>query len=134
MGLGALAAVQRATARVRGRLLLASWCLVPLALTAALDIVAALQVAACLPALSLHAAGALHPRDARQRSAAGEVLALGAFVASALALLPWFWLPALVAAPLAARAAARRDRARKVSRWLERHHDTAGDPLSWSAR
>jgi hypothetical protein len=42
--------------------------------------------------------------------------------------------PALVAAPLAWRAAAERDRRQKVSPWDELHHRAIGDPLSWSAR
>jgi hypothetical protein len=114
--------------------LLAACGLVPIGATAALDGLAALQVAGCLPALALHAAGALHPRGERERSVAGEVLAAGAFVASGSALVSWFWLPALLAAPFVARSAARREREQKVSLWQERHHRSVGDPLSWEAR
>ena len=67
-------------------LLLGACGLVPVALTAALDPVAALQVAGGLPALAFYSAGAIHPRDERQRSVAGQVLAAGAFLASGLAL------------------------------------------------
>jgi hypothetical protein len=124
-----------APARLRGdAALLAASCSVPLALTAALDGVGALQLAGCLPVLAVHAAAAMHPRDARQRSVAGEVLMVGAFAAAGVALLPWLWLPALAAVPLVWRHAARRERAQPVSLWLERHHRSSGDPLSWSAR
>jgi hypothetical protein len=115
-------------------LLLGACGLVLVAVTAALDAVAALQIAGGLPALAFYSAGALHPRDERPRSVAGLVLAAGSFVAAGITLLPWLSLAALAAAPLLARAAAARDRRHKVSLWQERHHRTAGDPLSWSAR
>ena len=114
--------------------LLAVACLVPLVVTACLDPVAALTVAACVPLLAFRAAGAVRS-GTRPRTGAGTiVLAEAAFLTGWVAVLPWLAVPALAAAPLAARAAAARDRRQKVSRWDELHHRVIGDPLSWSAR
>jgi hypothetical protein len=108
--------------------------LLPIVATALLDLAAALVVAACLPTLALRAAGALHG-DGRARTGEASVfLGEGALLASWVAVLPWLGAVALLAAPLAFRAAAARDRRQKASRWEELHHRVVGDPLSWGAR
>ena len=69
----------------------------------------------------------------RLTGASGEILIEGFLLAAAVALLPWLSLLALAGTPWALRAAAERERAQKVSRWLELHHLAVGDPQSWSA-
>ncbi|MGE5126453.1 MAG: hypothetical protein ACM3PV_09180 [Betaproteobacteria bacterium] len=109
-------------------------CLVPLAATACLDVVAALAVAACLPTLALLAAGALRADRPAGSGVATGALGAGALLAAWVAVLPWLAGPTLVAAPLALRSAAARERRLKVGLWDERHHRAVGDPLSWSAQ
>jgi hypothetical protein len=73
------------------------------------------------------------PAGGEGRTAAlAPVLAEGAAIAAALSLLPASSLLALLFVPLALRAASRDDRARRVSRWSERHHQAAGDSFSWT--
>jgi len=115
-------------------LLLGVPCLVPLAAAAALDPLAALAVAACLPTLALMAAGALRVERPADSGVVLGLLGPGALLAAWVAVLPGLAVAALVAFPLARRAAARRERRQKVGRWDERHHQAVGDPLSWSAR
>jgi hypothetical protein len=115
-------------------ILLAVPCLVPIVATAWLDLAAALTTAACLPSLALRAAGALHGSTHSRTGEAAVFLGEGALLASWVAVLPWLGALALAATPLAWRAAAALDRRQKASRWDERHHRVAGDPLSWSAR
>lgn len=105
--------------------------LVPL--TAWIEPVASLAVAAVIPLLAVLAAGAMRRAPERRTGASGEVLGAGLLLAAAVALLPWVSLLALAGTPLAARAAAERERRQKVSRWQEIHHLAAGDPQSWSA-
>jgi hypothetical protein len=50
-----------------------------------------------------------------------------------LALLPWTSGLLAAAAPLAFIFARNAERRFKPTRWAERHHSNAGDPLSWSA-
>lgn len=92
-----------------------------------------LAVAALLPLLALRAAGAIRRAPEASSGASGEILGEGLFAAGLVALLPWLALLALLAAPLALRLAADRERRQKVSRWLPLHHLAAGDPQSWSA-
>ncbi|HSK81392.1 MAG TPA: hypothetical protein VLQ45_33370 [Thermoanaerobaculia bacterium] len=94
---------------------------------------ALLAPAALVPFLSLRAAGAMRRAPERKTGAAGEILGEGLFLGALVSLLPWTALLALPAVPWALKAAAERDRAQKVSRWLELHHLAAGDPQSWSA-
>jgi hypothetical protein len=115
-------------------ILLGAPCLVPLAITGWLDLIAALAVAMCVPALALRGAGALRRSMESRTGPATRVLAEAALLACWVALVPWLALAALAAVPFAWRAAAAEDRGQRVSRWEERHHSTAGDPLSWSAR
>ncbi|HKV06565.1 MAG TPA: hypothetical protein VJ725_00410, partial [Thermoanaerobaculia bacterium] len=92
-----------------------------------------LAPAAIVPFLALRAAGAMRRAPERRTGASGEIVAEGLFLGALVALLPWTALLALPAIPWAWRAAAERDRAQKVSRWLELHHLAAGDSQSWSA-
>lgn len=94
---------------------------------------ALLGPAALVPLLSLRAAGAMRRAPERKTGASGEILGEGLFLAALVSLLPWTALLALAPVPWALKAAAERERAQKVSRWLELHHLAAGDPQSWSA-
>ncbi|MFL6196352.1 MAG: hypothetical protein ACJ75H_19385 [Thermoanaerobaculia bacterium] len=105
----------------------------PLVGLAALIHPAALAALGMLPLLALRAAGAMRRAPERRTGAAGEVLLEGSLLAALVALLPWTALAALALTPWALRAAAERERAQKVSRWLELHHLAVGDPQSWSA-
>ncbi len=109
-------------------------CLVPLAFVAWMDPLAALMVAMCVPTLAWRGAGAVRHGVGTRAGPATPLLVEGALVAGLVALLPWLAVVALAAAPLARRAAAERDRQQPVSRWEDRHHSAAGDPMSWSAR
>jgi hypothetical protein len=113
--------------------LLAAHALPLVAVTATIDLLAAAAVLAATPWLAARAAGAVRRAPERRTGASGEILIEGSLLAAALALLPWLALPALAATPWALRAAAERERAQKVSRWLELHHLAVGDPQSWSA-
>jgi hypothetical protein len=113
-------------------LILGFLCAPILAATAALDPGAAGVVVALLPLLALRAAAAMR-RGGKSRSAAsGPVLIEGAFASGLIALIPWLAIAALVAVPLALRAAVQRDQAQKVTRWSALHHVAAGDTLSWT--
>jgi hypothetical protein len=83
--------------------------------------------------LAVRAAGAMREAGERPFGVLGQAGLEGAIVALVLSVLPWasflFW-PALPIAFLLARNAERR---LKPTRWAERHHSSAGDPLSWSA-
>ncbi len=113
--------------------LLAAHALPLIAVTAMIDLTAAAAVLATTPWLAARAAGAVRRAPERRTGASGEILIEGFLLAAALALLPWLALPALAGTPWALRAAAERERAQKVSRWLELHHLAVGDPQSWSA-
>lgn len=101
-------------------------------LAGTIDPLGALAVLAVLPPLAALAAGALPRAPEHKTGAAGEVMLAGAFVAAAVALLPWLALVLLAATPLVLRTAAARDRACKVSRWQPLHHLSAGDSQSGS--
>jgi hypothetical protein len=111
---------------------LAALCLPLAAAAACLRPAALAPLLATLPFLALRAAAALRRSPENRVGAMGAVLAEGLLVAGALALLPWLALAFLAAAPWAARDGAARERRLKVSRWMERHHLSAGDPASWS--
>lgn len=113
--------------------LLAAHALPLLLVTAKIDLAAAIAVLAVTPWLAARAAGAVRRAPERRTGASGEILIEGSLLAAALALLPWLAVFALAATPWALRAAAERERAQKVSRWLELHHLAVGDPQSWSA-
>lgn len=101
-------------------------------LAVAIDPVA-LAVLGIMPLLAVRAAGAMRRAPERKTGAAGEIFFEGSLLAALTALFPWAALLALVGTPWALKAAASRERAQKVSRWLELHHLAAGDPQSWSA-
>jgi hypothetical protein len=113
--------------------LLAGHALPLLIVTAKIDLLAAVAVLAVTPWLAARAAGAVRRAPERRTGASGEILLEGFLLAAAVALLPWLSLLALAATPWALRVAAERERAQKVSRWLELHHLAVGDPQSWSA-
>ena len=113
--------------------LLAAHALPLIVVTAAIDLPAAAAVLAATPWLAARAAGAVRRAPERLTGASGEILVEGFLLAAAVALLPWLSLLALAGTPWAVRAAAERERAQKVSRWLELHHLAVGDPQSWSA-
>src|SRR6185436_534767 len=113
--------------------LLAAHALPLVAVTAKIDWVAAVAVLAVTPWLAARAAGAVRRAPERRTGASGEILIEGFLLAAAVALLPWLSLLALAGTPWALRVAAERERAQKVSRWLELHHLAVGDPQSWSA-
>lgn len=112
---------------------LAAHALPLLALTAKIDLLAGVAVLAVTPWLVARAAGAVRRAPERRTGASGEILLEGFLLSAALALLPWLAVLALAGPPWALRAAAERERAQKVSRWLELHHLAVGDPQSWSA-
>jgi hypothetical protein len=125
-----------AAARVLDDVLLLA--LLALPLTAGLSVLARpIEEAAFLigPAawLSVRAAGIMRGSGDRPFGVLGQIGIEGSVISLALALWPWisflFW-PAVPVAFLLARDAERRV---KPTRWLERHHSNAGDPLSWSA-
>ncbi len=105
---------------------------VPLILVAAaVDPWAALSSAALLPLLSLRAAACI--RRARElKSGAGSLTMEGFFVSAIVALLPAGCLLVLAAAPAALFTARRAELRLKPTRWVEQHHLSAGDSLSWS--
>ena len=113
--------------------LLAAHALPLVAVTAKIDLLAAVAVLAVIPWLAARAAGAVRRAPERRSGASGEILLEGFLLSAAMALLPWLALIALAGTPWALRAAAERERAQKVSRWLELHHLAVGDPQSWSA-
>jgi hypothetical protein len=115
-------------------LVLAVAALVPIAATAVLDPLAALAVAASLPLLAFRAVGATRAGTRPRTGAAALPSVEGWLLAGGVTLLPWLAALALLATPLAWRAAAEKDRRLKVSRWDELHHRAVGDPLSWSTR
>ncbi len=102
-------------------------------LAGALNPGAALRVAAVIPVLALR--GASFVRRARERkTGAGGLLLEGFFVSATVALVDWSWTIWLAAVPVAFRAARKADANLKATRWVERHHASAGDSLSWSGR
>jgi hypothetical protein len=102
-------------------------------LAARLDPRAAVPLAALVPFVAARAAGAMRRAPERRTGASGEIALEGGLLVGAVAVQPWLAVIPVLAVPWAVRAAAERERAQKVSRWLERHHLAAGDPLSWSA-
>jgi hypothetical protein len=86
-----------------------------------------------LPLLSFRAVEHMR-RMPERRMGSGPYLAEGFALSGLIALLPWSVLAALAIAPVALLSARNTDSRQKVTRWLEKHHETVGDPLSWSAR
>lgn len=113
-------------------LMLAAAALPVLAWAVFVDAWAALPVGGASAFVASRAAGAVRRAAERRTGAAGEVLAEGALLAAWVALVPLLALAAAALVPWALRAAAEREQAQRVSRWLETHHLAAGDSLSWS--
>ena len=103
--------------------------LIPLAI---LDLRASAAVVLGLPALSLYAAVVIRLAPEQKMSALGLVSLNGALGGMLLALLPPTALVFVGGLPFLLRYGVSKDRAQKVSRWLEIHHLAAGDPYSWS--
>jgi len=101
--------------------------LFPIAL---LDVWAAIAVAAMAPFLALRAAA--YERISGHRSIVGGLIVEGTIVSALVCLVPWTAWAFLAAVPVALHAAADKEQRRKATRWSERHHQAAGDPLSWS--
>jgi hypothetical protein len=99
----------------------------------ALNLHAALEVAAVVPLLALR--GAAFVRQARERkTGTGALFLEGFFVAATIALVYWVWTIWLAAAPAAFWAARKSEISLKATRWIEHHHASSGDSLSWSGR
>lgn len=120
--------------RIRLDAALLAFGLVPVLVVAAIiDVAGALVLAAASPLLALVAAGAMRRAAFRLTAAGGEVLVVGGAVVVALTVTPWSLVPCFFLMPLVLRRAARRERIRPVSRWLELHHMPRGDGLWWNA-
>jgi hypothetical protein len=106
----------------------------PAALAAALlDPRSAAATAAALLYLAFRAAGALRPAADSPRSPIFPFAVEGLMAAALSALWPWTAALLVPAAAIAARAAARRERALKAGHWLELRFAAAGDPFSGRA-
>jgi hypothetical protein len=103
------------------------------AAAAMLETSAALSIVAFLPFACLRAAAFMR-RIPGRRTGTGAYLAEGAFAAALLALLPWSAILALAATVPAFGFARETERRQKVTRWMELHHASAGDTLSWEDR
>jgi hypothetical protein len=113
--------------------LLAALAAPTLIFSAALNVQAAVEVAAVVPLLALR--GAAFVRQARERkTGTGALLLEGFLVAATIALLEWTWTFWLAAAPAAFWAARKSEMSLKATRWIEHHHASSGDSLSWSGR
>ena len=102
-----------------------------LAAAAALDVRAALAALAVLAFTAGVGAAELRRGARRLSGAAGQTWLQGAAAAALVAVWPWLAAACALAVPLVAHRAALRDRAWRVTRWEELHHDAAGDP-AWT--
>ena len=82
---------------------------------------------------ALRGAGAVREAADRRFGVLGPVLVEGTIISLSAAVLPWISGLLFVAAPLAFILARDAERRFKPTLWAERHHLSAGDPLSWSA-
>ncbi len=104
-----------------------------LGILATIDSRVVLSVLALFPLLCLRAAASMR-RLPERRSGAAAYIVEGSFSVAMAALLPWtvfVWLAAAVPAFLSAREA---EQSQKVTRWIDLHHASAGDTLSWGAQ
>jgi len=86
-----------------------------------------------LACLSFRGAWAMREAGDRPFGVLGLVAVEGTLLSLIVALLPWMsWLLA-AAAPVAFLLARNAELRLKPTRWIERRHSSAGDPLSWSA-
>jgi hypothetical protein len=94
---------------------------------------AALHIAAVVPLLDLR--GAAFIRRARERkTGTGGLMLEGFLVSATVALVSWAWIIWLAVTPVAFLAARKAEMSLKATRWIEHHHASAGDSLSWSGR
>ncbi len=83
--------------------------------------------------LAVRGAGAVREAGDRPFGALGHIAVEGAILSFVLALAPWTSFLIAAATPAAFLLARSAERRLKPTRWAERHHSNAGDPLSWSA-
>jgi hypothetical protein len=83
--------------------------------------------------LSLRGAGAMRTAGDRPFGVLGQIFVEGTILSLTVALLPWTSWLLVGAAPIAFLIARNAEQRHKPTRWTERHHSNAGDPLSWSA-
>ena len=81
----------------------------------------------------IRGAGAMRGPGERRFGVVGLVFIEGAVLAAGVAVLPWISWVLAAATPLASIWARNAERRVKPTAWVERHHLSAGDPLSWSA-
>lgn len=95
--------------------------------------VLAVSLAGPLAWLACRGAGAVREAGEQPFGPLGHVALEGTFLALVLALLPWTSYILAAATPAAFLLARDAERRLKPTRWAERRHSNAGDPLSWSA-
>lgn len=126
-----------AAARVRDDALLLALLALPLAALGMILLRSPARRAAYLPGplawLAVRGAEALREAGDRPFGALGHIAVEGAFLSLVLALLPWTSFLLAAASPVAFILARDAERRLKPTRWAERRHAAAGDPLSWSA-
>lgn len=83
--------------------------------------------------LALRGAGAIRGSGDRPFGALGPILVEGTIISLGAAVLPWVSWVLAVASPAALLLARTAERRFKPTLWAERHHLSAGDPLSWGA-
>ena len=83
--------------------------------------------------LACRGAGAVREAGDRPFGPLGQAALEGTFLSFVLALLPWISFLLAAATPAAFLLARDAERRLKPTRWAERRHSSAGDPLSWSA-
>jgi hypothetical protein len=107
-------------------------CALPLALSL-VNATQAVVVASLVPLAAASGAAAVRGAGGRQTGAAGECMVIVLVMGGAIAIWPMLSLVALAATPLFVWLGVRRDRASVATRWIELHHDAAGDP-GWLSR
>lgn len=85
-----------------------------------------------LPFLAAYASYSIRKAPESATGASGKILLLGALGSLLLCLIPWSSLFFMILTPMNLNWGAKADKHQKVSRWLELHHLSAGDSLSWS--
>lgn len=126
-----------AAARVRDDALLLALLALPLAAGLAILHRQAWEIvylAGPLAWLAARGAGAMREAGDKPFGVLGQTAVEGTMISMALALLPWISFLLAAAAPVAFLLARNSERRLKPTRWAERHHANAGDPLSWSAQ
>ena len=93
---------------------------------------AAFWLTLCLPALAWRAAGLTRRSLDARTGPALRLVGEATIGACWIAVLPWLALVVAAVTVFVRAQAARADREQRVSRWDERHHDSAGDPAAWS--